>query len=393
MAGFLLPIPRPQFFTSVGVPASGYKLFFYLTNTTVKTNTYSDALLTVPNTNPVILSSAGWANTGIYLDPASSYKVVYAPSTDTDPPTSPIWTQDPVALSVSATPPQLREYQRARTTIVGTQNNYNADALATGAQTEISWLEWNGASACTLTGFSDGYDGRERVIENITAAQILTVSFQAGTSSAANRFTTNTGLTVTLSPGQRCQCLYDGADAATGPWHVLVWASPFQRAGGSVTQTIAPSGPIVQSVTTVGSVGAAETTLNTFSISANVLAVGGERLTGYFVGTTAVNGNNKRLKFKFGATTVLDTGAGSAPNGQNWRLDFTIARTGATTQKVSAVLSVGANGTFATANGTMANGTAAETLSGAVTLSMTGQGTSDNDIVNTEAAVWWHEAP
>ena len=50
---------------------------------------------TIANANPVILDSAGRPNSGaIYLDPSLSYKMVLSPSTDTDPPTNAIKTQD-----------------------------------------------------------------------------------------------------------------------------------------------------------------------------------------------------------------------------------------------------------------------------------------------------------
>jgi hypothetical protein len=46
------------------------------------------------NTNPVVLNALGNPTTQIWFTAGQSYKVVYAPSTDTDPPTSPIWTID-----------------------------------------------------------------------------------------------------------------------------------------------------------------------------------------------------------------------------------------------------------------------------------------------------------
>src|SRR5574343_1272768 len=93
MAGTLAPVIRHQFLTDAGLVASGYKLFSYQAGTTTKLATYSDADLTVPNTNPIVLDAAGRAT--IFLS-ANTYKVVLAPSTDTDPPASPVWTVDDV---------------------------------------------------------------------------------------------------------------------------------------------------------------------------------------------------------------------------------------------------------------------------------------------------------
>lgn len=84
--------PNPQFFDANGAPLAGGKLFFYEEGTTTKQNTFSDSTLSTPNTNPVVLDAAGRPG-AIFLQ-AKNYKVVLAPSTDTDPPTSAIWTID-----------------------------------------------------------------------------------------------------------------------------------------------------------------------------------------------------------------------------------------------------------------------------------------------------------
>ena len=71
----------------------GAKLFAYAAGTTTKQNTYTSVTLVTPNANPVVADANGLFGS-IYLDPALSYKFVLAPSTDTDPPASPIYTQD-----------------------------------------------------------------------------------------------------------------------------------------------------------------------------------------------------------------------------------------------------------------------------------------------------------
>ena len=93
MSGTVIPNVPPQFFANDGTIAAGYKLFAYAAGTTTKINSYSDAALATPNTNPIVLDSAGRAT--IFLS-ATSYKFVLAPPTDTDPPSSPIWTRDNV---------------------------------------------------------------------------------------------------------------------------------------------------------------------------------------------------------------------------------------------------------------------------------------------------------
>lgn len=97
----LYPLVRPKFFTSNSVLASGYQLFFYSAGTTTKQNTYPDATITTPNPNPIILNARGEPDNGgtpidIYFPSGTSYKVVLATDTDTDPPATPVWTVDNV---------------------------------------------------------------------------------------------------------------------------------------------------------------------------------------------------------------------------------------------------------------------------------------------------------
>ena len=92
MAGTAMLWVKPQWFDDNGNPCAGWYVFTYLAGTTTKTATYTDVALSVANTNPIILDSAGRAT--IFLD-ALSYKFVLAQAA-TDPPTSPLWTQDNV---------------------------------------------------------------------------------------------------------------------------------------------------------------------------------------------------------------------------------------------------------------------------------------------------------
>src|SRR5215472_14977048 len=116
--------PDIAYFTSSGQSLSGAKLFFYTTGTSTKLNTYSDSALSVANSNPVLLDSNGRAGS-IFLQNLK-YKVVLAPSTDTDPPTSPIWTMDPVYASDVSTIAQVQA------------NNGNPNGSVSGTQGSAS---------------------------------------------------------------------------------------------------------------------------------------------------------------------------------------------------------------------------------------------------------------
>ena len=86
------PSPKLRFEDGNGNPLSGGKLFTYQAGTTTKQTTYTDQTGGTPNANPIILDSRGEAN--VWLTPGQAYKFVLSPSTDTDPPTNPIYTVD-----------------------------------------------------------------------------------------------------------------------------------------------------------------------------------------------------------------------------------------------------------------------------------------------------------
>jgi hypothetical protein len=57
----ILPLAETQFNDALGVPLAGGSVYFYMPNTTTPKDTYIDAAQTTPNSNPVILDSAGRA--------------------------------------------------------------------------------------------------------------------------------------------------------------------------------------------------------------------------------------------------------------------------------------------------------------------------------------------
>jgi len=93
----LAPLPKQRFTDSNGNPLVGGKVFTYVAGGTAKQNTYTDASGSTPNANPVLLDARGEA--AIWLDQTLSYKITVSPSTDTDPPTAPIWTIDNILPS------------------------------------------------------------------------------------------------------------------------------------------------------------------------------------------------------------------------------------------------------------------------------------------------------
>ena len=86
----LFVLPSQVAVNSAGTPHASAKAQFYLTGTTTATDTYSDALLTSANANPVVADSAGQFG-AIYLDPAVTYKLTLQTQSD-----DLIYTEDPL---------------------------------------------------------------------------------------------------------------------------------------------------------------------------------------------------------------------------------------------------------------------------------------------------------
>lgn len=130
-------------------------------------------------------------------------------------------------------------------------------------------------------------------------------------------------------------------------------------------------------VTAVGNVGGGTDNLITYSLPANAMANTASGIKIRVWGTYANNANAKTLNLLFGATSISGAISGVTAQAGTWCIEAIVVRTGAATQD-----------TFIqyTETGTIGQhinlvGTAAETLSGAITVKCTGAGTNDNDIV------------
>lgn len=97
MAVKIAPTARRQFEDANGVPYAGGKLFYYAAGSSTKQATYTDSVGGTANTNPIILDSAGRTPYGVWFTAGLNYKEVLALSTDTDPPGSPIYTEDNIS--------------------------------------------------------------------------------------------------------------------------------------------------------------------------------------------------------------------------------------------------------------------------------------------------------
>lgn len=181
MTDVLSPSVKQQFFDNNGRPLVGGKLFTYEAGTTTKLATYTDSGGLTPNTNPVILDFRGEAN--LWIPPNVPYKYVLAPSTDTDPPTNPIWSVDNVVSS------QLVTLYGGLDT--GTTNAYVLDFTANFTSYAdgivIYWIPANtntGPSTINVNGLGivdiTNQDNTDLVASQLVAGEVATIMYRSG---------------------------------------------------------------------------------------------------------------------------------------------------------------------------------------------------------------------
>ena len=210
--GTIIPLPKLQLFTDNGDVAAGYQLFTYEAGTTTKLDTYSDVNLTVPNTNPIILDSAGRAT--VFLSDAS-YKIVFADDTDTDPPTSPIWTVDGVMGTATS---------NANIDITGTAGETVAigetvylSALGSGGLIAGRWYLTNSdhnyasVDASTLGMVQSGGDGGDDIVVRTSGRATTTGTLSSGTI----YYLSDTPGTLDSSSAQQNRCPFGQADSTS----------------------------------------------------------------------------------------------------------------------------------------------------------------------------------
>lgn len=156
---------------------------------------------------------------------------------------------------------------------------------------------------------------------------------------------------------------------------------------GTSTNDAAVGGVLYVTSTQGANVGAGEDDLASYAVPANTLSTNNMSLWFEAWGSFAANGNNKQIRARFGTTgtNLMFDSTAVAINGQDWYVRGRIIRTGAATQK-SVVL-------FGRAAISVDSVTGLDqTLSGAVTLKITGEATSNSDVVLEGMIVGFDEA-
>ena len=164
-AATLFPEPKFQAFDSNGDPLSGGLVFTYDTGTTNKKTTWTDSTKGTPNANPVVLDTAGRAN--IWLD--GQYRVVLAPSTDSDPPVAPIWTVDNVDSILSS---------------IGSDTTFLVEHTSAGRHLDPDASSYTDFATAILTlGSTEAtlsISDSQTVSANVTIPVTLTLNFKQG---------------------------------------------------------------------------------------------------------------------------------------------------------------------------------------------------------------------
>lgn len=152
-----------------------------------------------------------------------------------------------------------------------------------------------------------------------------------------------------------------------GPLSVTLGNAPsaLARVGGVLNSQFAA----VSNGTTV------ETDLLTYTLPASAMATNGQGVRIATWGVSAANGNTKTIRLYFGATLISIQAFTSS--GSSWHVTGTVLRTGAATQTAGAYIIT------ALFVGTTATTAPTETLSGAVTIKVTGQSaTAGGDVTS-----------
>lgn len=396
--------PDPVFtgWDSNGDPLPGAKLFTYVAGSSTKATTWTNVGMTSANTNPIILDSAGRAT--IFLSPGSSYKFVLAPSTDTDPPVSPIWTRDNIlGVSIGASDHDISG--TAGEDLAALDVVYMSNGG--GAKTAGRWYK----AQATVGYATEGAYAIGMAVGIITSGSSGTIRISGRLSGATARFGALTpGTTYYISAAQaggitstapgvgiaRAVLMAETADIVViSSWvHRLDMNNPFHLAQGTTMAdslayaSVPGSSPIncdanisgIFSIIDSGAINNSTTVLTDMSTYVLPASSGlADRAFRFiFAGTFAANANNKSLKIKVNTTTLTLVNAVSL-NGGTWRMTLTLICTGLAQQYAHAECDVVV--AAGTATNYQAQAALTETFAATITVKSQSQsGTAGSDI-------------
>ncbi|MGH9253669.1 MAG: hypothetical protein ACRD3C_03775 [Vicinamibacterales bacterium] len=191
--GTLMPVPQIQFLDSNGVPCSGCLLETYAAGTSTPLATFSDNLLTVANTNPIVLNANGRNPAGgVYLS-LTSYKFILKTAGGAT-----IYTQDNVSAVPSAGANLDIDVATAGETLAAGEVVYMSDGsggLIAGRWYKADADNTYSSSAAKMvglaaSGIANGASGSIRLQGRFTGLAGLTIGASYFISTTAGAFTT-----------------------------------------------------------------------------------------------------------------------------------------------------------------------------------------------------------
>jgi len=371
MAYTLAPSPWFTALDNAGVTLPGSKLFCYASGTTTKLNTYTDAAGSAANANPIILDSAGRAV--IYLQPFA-YKFVLAPANDTDPPTSPIKTIDPV----NAVP---------ETQVFLDVLGVNGESIDMSVR-DLVYLS-NGVGLGTTAGrwyLMQSGDGPLSV--GASAVGFVVVGGHSAADVTIRLLGRMTGF-AGLTPGATYYAGVAGAITSSAPTMARIVAYADTSTSIVIAEKNEHGLARISSFTgPVGNIGAGEDILATRSAGTNELWVNGMGWQGTFFGLTANNANVKTLRVRLvenANNTIILSIPLTINEAGRWIARFNVIRLSSTLFMSTGQASVGPNSLAVTTSANTQVGASGGTcnFNQVVELRVTGEsaGAATDDIV------------
>jgi hypothetical protein len=306
MSGSLIPNAKQQFLDANGNPLAGGFVYFYIPSTTTFKNTYQNAALTILNSNPVILDSAGEAI--IYGD--GSYRQIV-----TDVNGNLIWDQPTVTCATVS-------YVDSKIAALGTMAVQNANSVAitggtingvTGTNSgmtvgiattanNLSNNNWATSSAQTINTFTGS------IATTTLTVTATSVTVRLGSTLSGTGVTANTQITNQLtSTGSAVASPTFSSGGAIGAYVVTLSSGTGIVLGQLISGTGLAAGTLV-----IGVNGAIITLSNAFTVQAagtyNFYTSGGVGTytvnTAQTTASTTITQNYAKLNFAYNGNNV-----------------------------------------------------------------------------------------
>ena len=220
--GYLCPVGLiVQSFTDAGVVLAGGKIYTYTAGTTTPVATYTTSALSVANSNPIVLTSAGRLPASVWVGTGVNVKMVLTDSTgtviangtiDNLPPIN-----DPAGLTISYT--QVTGLAASATTDTTNASNITSGTLPAARISTLNGVQFSGWAATT------------------PVAVTFSATAMAVDCSLSNVFTTTFTANVTVAPSMN-----NPKDGQTLNWFItqdgtgsrtMTWPASFKWSGAS----------------------------------------------------------------------------------------------------------------------------------------------------------------